>query len=257
MMTSGAPEPASIAVENLVYSSLPWPALVQQIWTSSWVSLNRSTTCFEGGVPGPDAHLGGVGVRDLVGAAAASASPAGRAAGQGRGGDGDDAGRCEELSLHWRCSFLSRCWTPLSACDRARTAAPPRASPRRGSSLYNVVGKRCKGHDAGRTRPLSSGHVRNGCGRTRARRCRDCARRSRSRRASARRRGGPFASMRSISDRTATAAISLAPGVDRGEARERVPRLVEVVEADHRRRPPARAGPPPAARASRRARACR
>jgi hypothetical protein len=31
MMTSGAPEPASIAVENFVYSSLPWPAFVQQI----------------------------------------------------------------------------------------------------------------------------------------------------------------------------------------------------------------------------------
>jgi hypothetical protein len=28
---AGAPEPASIAVENFVYSSLPWPAFVQQI----------------------------------------------------------------------------------------------------------------------------------------------------------------------------------------------------------------------------------
>lgn len=49
MMTSGAPLPASMAWENFVYSSAPWPALVQQIWTSSWVSLNRSTTCSKAG----------------------------------------------------------------------------------------------------------------------------------------------------------------------------------------------------------------
>jgi hypothetical protein len=49
MITSGAPEFASMAVENLVYSSAPWPALVQQICTSSWVSLNRSTTSSNAG----------------------------------------------------------------------------------------------------------------------------------------------------------------------------------------------------------------
>ena len=38
-----------MAVENFVYSSLPWPALVQQIWTSSWVLLNRSTTSSKAG----------------------------------------------------------------------------------------------------------------------------------------------------------------------------------------------------------------
>src|SRR5688572_33382382 len=49
MITSGAPEPASIAVENFVYSSLPWPAFVQQICTSSWDSLKRSTTASNDG----------------------------------------------------------------------------------------------------------------------------------------------------------------------------------------------------------------
>ena len=49
MMTSGAPEPDSMAVENFVYSSLPWPALVQQIWTSSCDSLKRSTTSSKAG----------------------------------------------------------------------------------------------------------------------------------------------------------------------------------------------------------------
>src|SRR5690348_693375 len=54
MTTSGAPEPAWIAVENFVYSSLPAPALVQQIWTSLWVLLNRSTT---GSKLGYQAHM--------------------------------------------------------------------------------------------------------------------------------------------------------------------------------------------------------
>src|SRR4051812_44087102 len=49
MITSGAPDPASMAVENFVYSSLPWPALVQQICTSSWFLLNRSTTSSNAG----------------------------------------------------------------------------------------------------------------------------------------------------------------------------------------------------------------
>src|SRR6188474_1337711 len=44
MMTSGAPVPAEIAVWNLSYSSLPWPTLVQQAWTSSLPSLKLSTT---------------------------------------------------------------------------------------------------------------------------------------------------------------------------------------------------------------------
>src|SRR5665647_918247 len=49
MITSGAPVPASMVVLNLVYSSLPWPALLQQIWTSLWVVLNRSTTASKAG----------------------------------------------------------------------------------------------------------------------------------------------------------------------------------------------------------------
>src|SRR5512133_308477 len=48
-MTSGAPDFDSIEVENLVYSSLPWPALVQQTCTSSWLLLNRSTTSSNAG----------------------------------------------------------------------------------------------------------------------------------------------------------------------------------------------------------------
>ena len=40
----GRPLPAEIAVWNLVYSSLPWPALVQQTWTSCASSLKLSTT---------------------------------------------------------------------------------------------------------------------------------------------------------------------------------------------------------------------
>src|SRR3954453_12135443 len=54
MTTSGAPEPACVAVENLVYSSLPAPVLVQQIWTSLWFLLNRSTT---GSKFGYQAHM--------------------------------------------------------------------------------------------------------------------------------------------------------------------------------------------------------
>ena len=48
-ITSGAPVPASRAVENLPYSSAPWPALVQQIWTSSCRELNVSTICSTAG----------------------------------------------------------------------------------------------------------------------------------------------------------------------------------------------------------------
>ena len=54
MTTSGAPDPAWVAVENLVYSSLPAPVLVQQIWTSLWFLLNRSTT---GSKFGYQAHM--------------------------------------------------------------------------------------------------------------------------------------------------------------------------------------------------------
>src|SRR5215207_5872039 len=49
MITSGAPDPDSMEVENFVYSSLPWPAFVQQTCTSSWVSLKRSTTSSKAG----------------------------------------------------------------------------------------------------------------------------------------------------------------------------------------------------------------
>ena len=49
MMTSGAPDFDSIEVENLVYSSLPWPAFVQQTCTSSWLVLNTSTTSSNAG----------------------------------------------------------------------------------------------------------------------------------------------------------------------------------------------------------------
>src|SRR5262245_46941899 len=44
MMTSGAPFLAEIAVWNFVYSSWPWPALVQQTWTSVCWLLKLSTT---------------------------------------------------------------------------------------------------------------------------------------------------------------------------------------------------------------------
>ena len=44
MTTSGAPEPALIAVWNLSYSSPPAPAFVQQTWTSSFSALKLSTT---------------------------------------------------------------------------------------------------------------------------------------------------------------------------------------------------------------------
>src|SRR5688572_9891914 len=44
MTTSGAPEPALIAVWNLSYSSPPAPAFVQQTWTSSFSELKLSTT---------------------------------------------------------------------------------------------------------------------------------------------------------------------------------------------------------------------
>src|SRR3954463_5108628 len=44
MTTSGAPEPAEIAVWNLSYSSPPAPAFVQQTWTSSCCLLKLSTT---------------------------------------------------------------------------------------------------------------------------------------------------------------------------------------------------------------------
>src|SRR5450830_86734 len=44
MTTSGRPLPAEIPVWNLVYSAPPWPALVQQTWTSLWRLLKLSTT---------------------------------------------------------------------------------------------------------------------------------------------------------------------------------------------------------------------
>src|SRR5687768_17333153 len=44
MTTSASPLPAEIAVCTLVYSSLPWPTLFQQICTSVWASLKLSTT---------------------------------------------------------------------------------------------------------------------------------------------------------------------------------------------------------------------
>src|SRR5690606_21489822 len=44
MITSGAPVPATMAVWNLSYSSLPWPTLVQQTCTSSFCLLKLSTT---------------------------------------------------------------------------------------------------------------------------------------------------------------------------------------------------------------------
>jgi hypothetical protein len=44
MTTSARPFLAEIAVWTLVYSSLPWPTLFQQIWTSVWASLKLSTT---------------------------------------------------------------------------------------------------------------------------------------------------------------------------------------------------------------------
>src|SRR4051812_17640688 len=44
MMTSGAPFFAEIAVWNFAYSGWPWPALVQQAWTSVCWLLKLSTT---------------------------------------------------------------------------------------------------------------------------------------------------------------------------------------------------------------------
>src|SRR3954465_14005679 len=44
MTTSGAPLPAETAVWNLLYSSPPWPTLVQQTCTSLWPLLKLSTT---------------------------------------------------------------------------------------------------------------------------------------------------------------------------------------------------------------------
>src|SRR3954447_26275098 len=44
MMTSGAPFFAEIAVWNFAYSGWPWPALVQQTWTSVCWLLKLSTT---------------------------------------------------------------------------------------------------------------------------------------------------------------------------------------------------------------------
>src|ERR1700712_4894120 len=44
MITSGAPLPAEIAVWNFAYSGAPWPATVQQTWTSLWALLKLSTT---------------------------------------------------------------------------------------------------------------------------------------------------------------------------------------------------------------------
>src|ERR1044071_6308082 len=43
-MTSGAPFFAEIAVWNFAYSGWPWPALVQQTWTSVCWLLKLSTT---------------------------------------------------------------------------------------------------------------------------------------------------------------------------------------------------------------------
>src|SRR6476619_4988122 len=42
--TSASPFFAEIAVCTLVYSSMPWPTLFQQIWTSVCASLKLSTT---------------------------------------------------------------------------------------------------------------------------------------------------------------------------------------------------------------------
>ena len=63
----GSPFLAEIAVWNLLYSSLPWPALVQQTWTSVCALLKLSTTFGHVRVPGPHRDLRRV-VLHLVGA---------------------------------------------------------------------------------------------------------------------------------------------------------------------------------------------
>ena len=118
MMTSGAPEPASIEVENLVYSSLPWPALVQQTWTSSCVSLNRSTTCSNAGYQAQTLTWGASATLiSLVQLAASDSAEPDAQPVRAAAARAATPVAARSLRFIGLCSFLSRCGTPLSVCD--------------------------------------------------------------------------------------------------------------------------------------------